>query len=154
MTTERAQRPASVALLAILMGFEAITGLAGGGAMLVDPEGETFFSLSMLEGSPFDSFLIPGLVLFVLLGVVPAIVAWALLDTPRWSWLAPLERALGEHWAWAASAAVGLALLVFVVVQVATIPYDPGQLVYGIVGAAMVVLAALPDTRAYYRVRS
>jgi hypothetical protein len=48
--------------------FTGVGALAGGSACLVDPFNPLGAPASMLEGSPFSSFLIPGLVLFILFG--------------------------------------------------------------------------------------
>ena len=49
--------------------FIGIGALAGGLACIVDPNNPLGAPSSMLEGSPFSSFLIPGLVLFTLFGI-------------------------------------------------------------------------------------
>lgn len=48
--------------------FTGVGALAGGYACIADPYNPLGAPASMLEGSPFSSFLIPGLVLFILFG--------------------------------------------------------------------------------------
>jgi hypothetical protein len=51
------------------MGFVALTALVCGGMMLAEPDGSTLgLASSLLTGTPFKSFLIPGLVLMVAVG--------------------------------------------------------------------------------------
>ena len=46
-------------LLLALLFFQGASGLYGGGALLVDPTGGILqMPLSLLDGSPFDTFLI------------------------------------------------------------------------------------------------
>lgn len=69
-------RPATVwALLAVLV-LQAVSAVGGGVALVAGPRGEvTGLPLSYLEGSPFDDYLVPGLILLLVLGVLPAVVA-------------------------------------------------------------------------------
>ena len=58
-------------LLLIATGFVAVTAFAGGAALLagaLSPDLATVLSppVEYLEGSPFDSYLVPGLVLLAL----------------------------------------------------------------------------------------
>lgn len=63
-------------LLHLLLGIGAVFG---GVVLVIDPSGELInMPITLLENSPFDSFLIPGIILFVVLGVLPLIVSFAL----------------------------------------------------------------------------
>ena len=143
-------RPASAWLLIALMAFQAVSALAGGAAMLIAPRGG-IFPIEMLAASPFDTFLIPGLLLFGVLGVLPALAAWALLARPRWAAMAPIERAFGAHWSWPFGGALGVALVIFIAVEVAMIGGHWLQGLYGGVGVGLIALALWPGTRRYYR---
>lgn len=112
----------------------------GGGALVADPSGSLLqMPRSLLEGSPFDDYLIPGLVLFLVLGVFPFIVLYGL-----WQRL---------PWAWPAALVVGIALVVWIGVEVLMIGYHaepPLQLVYGLLGVVLLALVLLPSVRLYY----
>ena len=86
--------------------------------------------LSALAGSPFDNYLVPGLILFGVLGLGPLVAA-------RLAWLRhPLAPT--------AAFVVGAGLLIWVAVEVAIIGYSsepPLQAIYGILGIAIVLLA-------------
>lgn len=146
----RPARPVSVRLLIALMAFQAVSALGGGAAMLVAPRGGVL-PIELLAGSPFETFLIPGLLLFGVLGVLPAIATWALLARHRWAAMAPLERAFGTHWSWPLAGALGIALVVFIVVEVAMIEGHWLQALYGAVGLAVVASTLWPATRSHYR---
>ena len=49
--------------------FVGIGALVGGGAAILDPFTPLGAPLDMLEHSPFDNFLIPGLILFIIIGI-------------------------------------------------------------------------------------
>lgn len=49
--------------------FVGIGALVGGGAAILDPLNPLGVPLDTLEHSPFDNFLIPGLILFIIIGI-------------------------------------------------------------------------------------
>lgn len=60
-------------LLLLFLGFG---GVYGAWMLISDPSGGNFdWSLSLLDGTPFKSFLIPGIILLIVNGLFPIIVA-------------------------------------------------------------------------------
>ena len=123
--------------LTALVGVQGLSGLAGGIGLVADPTGRSLgIPLAWLQGSPFSDYFVPGLVLFVVLGVVPLIVAYGL-----WG---------GRSWAWVGSAFVGVTLVGWLLVEIAVIGYHsdpPLQLVYGVLAGLILGLLALPSVR-------
>lgn len=119
------------------MAFQGLSGLAGGVGLVGDPSGAAVgIPVAWLEGSPFTDFLLPGLVLFTVLGVAPLLTVYGL-----WR---------GQAWSWTASMLVGGALLGWLGVQVAVIGYveePPLQLIYGGLGGLILLFTALPTVR-------
>ena len=109
----------------------SIGALAGGLVLIVAPRGEIMpLPLSALAGSPFETYLGPGLILFTVLGLGPLIAA-------RLAWirhpLAPV-----------AALVVGAALLIWVAVEIAIIGYSnepPLQAIYLAMGVAITGVA-------------
>ncbi len=67
-------------LFLILLALLGLGAMFGGGVLIISPSGKLFgMPLSMLENSPFNDFLIPGIILFSLLGLAPIGVALALI---------------------------------------------------------------------------
>lgn len=59
--------------------FIGVGALFGGLAAILDPYGPMGISTEVLNGSPFDSFFIPGLILFAFLGlgnVLSGVIVW------------------------------------------------------------------------------
>lgn len=56
-------------LLMVMHFFVGIGALVGGGAAILDPFNPLGVPLDTLEHSPFDNFLIPGLILFIIIGI-------------------------------------------------------------------------------------
>ena len=133
MSTQHHTEPLSpMAKAAVVLEILLSIGALGGGLVLmIAPRGEIMpLPLSALAGSPFDTYLVPGLILFGVLGLGPlvaACLAW------RRHPLAPT-----------AAFVVGVGLLIWVAVEVAIIGYSnepPLQAIYGILGVAIVLVA-------------
>jgi hypothetical protein len=131
MTTEPHRPPLSrlakaSILLEVLLGIGA---LGGGLVLIVAPRGEIMpLPLSALAGSPFETYLEPGLILFAVLGIGPLVAA-------RLAWR---RHPLGPFAAFVS----GIALLVWVAVEIAIIGYSnepPLQAIYLVMGAAITV---------------
>ncbi len=73
----------------ILLLFNAIPALFGGWALMTDPSGESLeMTLSILEHSPFENFLVPGIILFVTNGLLSLLFAVsAMLRFMNYAWL-------------------------------------------------------------------
>ena len=116
-------------LLTLMVAFLAVTAVAGGAALLT---GGIAPGLELLEGSPFSSYVIPGLSLLVLVGG-SALVATFMM--------------LGRHpWSVAASAVAGVMIMGFEVVEVLVIGSPVGiarnlQLFYFTLGLLITGLA-------------
>lgn len=121
-------------ILMALILFQGLSGLFGGGALILDPSGAILqMPISMLEGSAFKTFLVPGIILFAVLGIFPAIIFFGLLRRKKW--------------AWTGAKFIGPALLAWLGVEIAMIGYHsepPLQMIYGVVGVALVMLTLSP----------
>jgi hypothetical protein len=109
----------------------SVGALAGGLTLVVAPRGEVMpLPLSALAGSPFETYFWPGVILFTVLGLGPLVAArlvWARHQ------LAPL-----------AALVVGVALLIWVAVEVAIIGYSsepPLQAIYLVLGGVITIVA-------------
>ena len=137
MSQRLPSRPVALHVLAALMVFQGLSGLVGCCVLVADPSGGILeLPVTTLAGSPFPDFLIPGLILGSVLGVFPVIVAHGL-----WR---------GTRWAWVGSLGVSVALIVWILVEIAIIGYHadpPLQAIYGALGVAMLALTLLPSVR-------
>jgi hypothetical protein len=129
-TRQPLRRIAKVAL--VLEVLLSIGALGGGLVLTVAPKGEIMpLPLTALAGSPFDTYFVPGLILFGVLGLGPLVAAG----------LAWLRHPLAP----AATFVVAGALLIWVIVEVAIIGYSnepPLQAIYGFLGLAILLVGA------------
>ncbi|MFD2934347.1 hypothetical protein [Spirosoma flavum] len=69
--------------LLILLAFLGVGAFFGGAVLIISPSGQQFgMPQSMLDQSPFPDFLIPGIILFIVLGLAPCLLVFALLKKP------------------------------------------------------------------------
>lgn len=64
----------------ILLAFNGLSAVAGGGVLILDPTGHTIgMPLSLLHHSPFKNFLLPGILLFVFDGFLSLLILLAVI---------------------------------------------------------------------------
>ena len=146
------QRPVSVILAAVLLGFLAVTATAGGLALSAGaaPPDEWLDDIPVL-----DTWLIPGLVLAVGFGIGSAVAAFGLWHRPNWSWLAWVERPTGHHWSWLATILIGAGQALWIGLELIYLPeLSVLQAVYGPLGLALAILPFTSGMRAHLRIRS
>lgn len=133
--TESKERPLALWALIATVGVLGVSGIAGGGQFILAPSGRLIgVSPTLLAGSPFESYLVPGLILFNILGVFPLVVVWG------------LYRSAG--WAWPAAIVVGFTLVVWVLVEGVVIGFGKRlQYPHLIQGVLIVGLSILPSVR-------
>ena len=87
-------------LAVILLLFLGFGGIYGAWMLISDPSGGNFeWSQSLLDGTPFTSFLIPGIILALSNGVFPLFVAITLvLKTKYSSWMLVLQGGVTMGW--------------------------------------------------------
>ena len=155
MTKEKKEakwRPLYAWIMIILIFILAIAALISGAMLFLSPGGDWLgMSTSVLDGSPFNSYLVPGILLFLFLGVFPFIVGLGLVNT-SWKWLKRINPFRGHYWAWTGALTTGVIVLVWIIVETALIGYvSVLQPVMGVWGALILCLALLPQVRRYYR---
>ena len=125
--------------LLALTAVTGVTALAGGAMLIIGRNGaEGFLSLSTLDGTPFSSFLVPGLLLFFCIGVLNA--AASVLTARKSLWYEPV------------AVAAGLALVIWISVQMTMIEFPLLQLPYLTIGILTGAIAlGLWSTRPYAR---
>ncbi len=144
-------KPIGLYLLILLLAVQSLGGVFGGISLIASPSGATMqMPLSMLAGSPFSDFLIPGLILLLILGVFPGILVYALIRRPGWRWFGIFNIYRGIHWSWTYSLYLGIMLVIWILVEIVWIEYDLLQTIYGLIGVAIIILTLLPANMRYF----
>jgi hypothetical protein len=148
----KTRRPFAMNVLLFLLLFLSLGALFGGGVLVLDPSGEFLqMPVIILENSLFNNFLIPGLILFTVLGVLPALVFYSLLKRPQWTWVNVLNVYSDMYWAWTFTLYVGFALIIWISVQTLIINFVHFvHIGYVLLGISIVFIALLPSVRQRY----
>lgn len=137
----RPRRPLGVHVLVASLLVLSLTALYGGAALVAAPDASLVdavipVDLTHLEGTPFADYTVPGLILFVALGLVPLVVVYGLWTRTAWAW----PGAVGS----------GVLLLGWLVVEVWLVGYvSVLQPAYALFGLGILGLAFLPSVRAH-----
>lgn len=143
----------STYLLIILVGFQMFCAIPAGLMMILDPTGATLgVPLKMLVPSPFSNFLIPGLFLFLILGIFPILIVYGLLKKPNFKWVNQLNLYKDQHWSLTFSYYLGILLVLWINMQLYFIEsWDVLHFVYSMLGVLIIVVAHLPGTKRDYK---
>lgn len=105
----------------LLISLHVILGIGalfGGGGMIIDPTGALIqLPFSLLNETPFTSFLTPGIILFVLLGILPLITAFGLITKRPWKLTETLNVFPNQHWSYSFSLYIGFLLIGWITIQ-------------------------------------
>ncbi len=153
MGRRKKQKTVSVYFHLVFICLLAIGGLVGGVLLIVNPSGSLLsLPLSFLENSPFRNYLVPGMLLFILLGLFPLVVFYGLLKMPKWNWMKIFNPYKNRHWSWTFSFYTGLILILWIDFQIALIGYNHIiQFIYALYGVLILVFTMLPPVRKYYK---
>lgn len=146
------KRPVSLYVLTLCLVFLSLNALGGGYVLLADTTGGMMgLPQEWLQGTPFPTYFVPGLFLFVVFGLGTLLVLYALWARPNVALLQNLSRPLHEHWAWAAALALGVTLILWIVIQYALLQhFHPLQAIIALLGIAIAAIDLLPGLRRYY----
>ena len=104
-----------------------------------------------LAKTPFSSYLLPGLILLFLLGILPLFISFSLYAKPDWKWANISNIYKNRHWAWTYSLYIGIMLIIWIDVQVYLIGYGENlQTLYALEGMLIVILTLLPANMKYF----
>jgi hypothetical protein len=140
-------------ILLILLSFLGLGALFGGGVFIIGPSGKIFgMPLSMLDHSPFPNFLIPGIILFIILGAVPVLLVIALIKRPISKQAEFLNCYKDMYWAWTFCIYIAFALIVWLQTEMTILrAVHWSHSFYLAIAMAILFVALLPGVRAIYK---
>jgi len=132
--------------LCMLHLFLGIGALFGGLMLILKPDGSLLgMNPDWLNHSPFNNFLIPGLILFTLNGVLPLITVIGLIKKPDWTWANTLNIYADRHWAWTFSLYTGIIIITWITVQLLMTQYFWLQPIMILTGILILILTLSPS---------
>ncbi len=140
-------------ILLFLLAFLGLGAIGGGGVLIISPTGALIgMPLSVLDQSPFHSFLIPGIILFTLLGLAPALLIFALLKKPESKLAENVNFFKDMHWSWAYTIYVAFALIIWIQLQMMFLHAVHWlHTFYMFFAVAIIFVALLPQVRNLYK---
>lgn len=102
-----------------LLLFLGISAIFGGGALIISPSGRLLggLPLSILKNSPYSNFLVPGIILFLVLGIFPIFTVWALIKKTVVPFVAYFNLFKDMHWSWSYSIYCAFALMIWIQIE-------------------------------------
>ena len=146
------RRPLGFYLLAACMLMLGVDAIYGGGSLMAEPTGQRLqWSTEMLKHTPFSDFLVPGLLLLFLFGIVPVLLFGAMLFRLDWIWVEALNIFKDKKWVWAYSLYVSIGLIIWIDIQVMMVGYfGLIQTISALYGVLLLVLTLLPGVQRYF----
>jgi hypothetical protein len=140
-------------ILLILLGFLGLGAIGGGSALIISPSGELLgMPLSMLEESPFNSFFVPGIILFSVLGLIPLWLIMALLKKPESKLAENINCFKDMHWAWTYSIYIAFVLIFWIQIQMVFLSSVYWlHTFYMFFAVVIIFVALLPQVRNLYK---
>ena len=141
-------------ILVCLLSFLGISAMAGGSFLIISPSGKLIggLPLSILKNSPFADFIIPGIILFLVIGIAPLLIAIALIKKPKSVFAEKLNVFKDLHWSWSFSIYVAFALIIWIQVE-SIFVQSVGwlQTFYLLYALPIIIIALLPKVRLKYK---
>jgi len=127
--------------------------IGGGGALIISPSGKLLgMPLSMLEESPFNSFFVPGIILFSVLGFIPLCLIFALLKKPESKFAENINFFKDMHWAWTYSIYIAFVLIFWIQIQMVFLSTVYWLHTFYMFFAVLIIFVALlPQVRNLYK---
>jgi len=143
----------SLYILIFLLGFLALGAIFGGGALAISRSGELLYMpLFILGSSPFNDFFIPGIILLSILGILPAILIFALLKKPKCKICESVNFFSDMHWAWSFCIYIAFALIIWIQVEMIFLNFVMWlRTFYMFYAIVLILVTLLPQIRNKYK---
>jgi len=138
----------------IVLGFLSIGAIGGGAVLIISPSGELMgLPVSSFKNMPFNSFLIPGIILFLVLGLVPLLLIIALLKKPESKLAEQFNVFKDMHWSWTYSIYIAITLICWIHIQLIFLQSGVFWLhtFYMFYAIVIIIIALLPQIRNLYK---
>ena len=146
------KRPIALWILVFWLAFLSLGGLYGGIAMLLDPSGGSLQMTEVLSLLPVPNYVLPGLFLLFIMGILPLFLIYGLLVRPNWSWLDSIFRQIKYYWAWTGTVILCVILAIWLLAEGVLIGFKwPIQYVTAVNGLFILIFVFFPSVRNFYK---
>lgn len=145
------QRPFMLWPLIIALISLAIGGFSGGIPMLADPMNGGYLQFAeILPLLPVPNLILPGLFLFVVMGLFPLLITYALIARPNWKWADRLFQWSKNYWAWTATLILAAIIAIWLAYEGWLIGWFPITYLTAIQGLLILLFVMSPSIRKFY----
>lgn len=135
----------AIVFLCILHLFLGFNGLVGGVLLIVRTDGSLLgMNADWLNHSPFETYLIPGILLSFFLGFIPLLTFLGLIKKRNWKVTNRLNIYREKNWAWGFSLYTGIIAITWITIQLILTQYFWIQPVIIFNGLFIIILTLLP----------
>lgn len=145
------KKPFEVYILCLFLLFLSVGALYGGGGLIISPDGSLLkMDKTWLDKIPFHSYLIPGLILFTLLGIFPLVALAGLFIRKSNRFFNFINIYPNISWGLTFSLYSGIISIIWIIVQQLTTEYFILQPIISGVGITIIILSLLPNIQKFY----
>lgn len=138
----------------LVLGFLALSALGGGMVLLISPDGELIgLPLTEFKNMPFESYVIPGIILFSVLGIIPSLLIFALVKRTASNLAERINVFSDMHWSWTFSIYIAFALIGWIHIELIFLQGEVHwlQTFYLFYAILIIIVALLPQIRHLYK---
>ena len=118
--------------------------------MLTDTTGVSLGVDNVLHSLPVSSYVLPGIFLSTVMGVLPLILAFALLAGPNWKWATRMFGWSTHYWAWTGTLVLSGIIVLWLAIEGLLIGFWPITYITAILALLIFFLCVSPSMRKYY----
>ncbi len=149
------KRPFEIYILSFLLLFLSAGAIYGGGSLIISPDGTLLqMDPKWLDLIPFPNYLIPGIILFSVLGFFPLIALFGLFYRKKVPFFNIINVYSDKHWGWTFSLYTGIISVVWIIVQQIMAEYFILQSIIAGNGILIIILTLIPRVQKFYIINS
>jgi hypothetical protein len=139
--------------LCLLHLFLGLNGIAGGTLLVIKSDGSLLgMQPDWLDHSPFNNYLIPGILLSFFLGIIPLITLTGLIKRFNWPWTRMFNIYRNRYWAWSFSLYTGIIAIFWITIQLLLTRYFWIQPVIILTGLFIIILTMVPGVMRHFEI--
>jgi len=143
----RTKPPIETYFLLVLLIFLSLGGIYGGLSLIIDSTGNQFhLNIEEYFYYPFKSFLTPGIIVFIVFGILPLLLIIPMIKKPDTPWANTFNIYHRRHWSWTYTLFLGIFLVVWINVQIWMIGYHSSiQILQSFYGLSIILFCLMPE---------